>query len=911
MLLEVMMAKIQIDGAYYTVQTGKNILETCLALGIYVPHFCYHPAMGSVGACRLCAVKKFKNSSDARGIIVMSCMEPVADGLILEVGDPEAKAFREAVIEGLMINHPHDCPVCDEGGECHLQDMTVMTGHNYRRFGFKKRTYVNQHLGPFIHHEMNRCIQCYRCVRFYNDYAGGGDLGVFGAHDHLYFGRHESGTLESEFSGNLVEVCPTGVFTDKTLKNHFTRKWDLTNAPSLCTHCSLGCNIIAGERHGELRRIMNRYNGSVNGYFLCDRGRFGYEFVNGPKRIKKATIRISRDKDPMETSPDILNGTLSSAFSGNKKTIGIGSPRASLEANFALSRLVGRGNFYHGISRREHALVNTAIEILRRGTARSPSLKEIEKADAVFILGEDLTNTAPLAALAVRQAARNKGIKKAVNGGIPQWHDYAVRQLAQDMKSPLFIATPFGTKLDELAENTYRAPADDIARLGFAVAASVHENAPSATNLDEKQQLLAQRIAEALKSAASPLIITGCHSGSLELLLAAANISEALALTGKKALLSFILPECNSMGLGMMDGGALDDALEQFMRGEADQVIILENDLYRRADKHLLDMAFGKCSMITVLDHSENDTTRLADILLPVGTFAESEGTLVNNEGRAQRYYNVLPPGVTSIESWRQIRDIMRACGNQEATAWENFDGVVQTMAESIPAFSKIKEHLPHADFRILNEKIRRQTIRYSGRTALLANIAVSEPKPPDDPDSPLAFTMEGSDENPPSGLVSYYWTPGWNSYQAMNFYIDEPNGSLKGGDPGIRLIEPDGTGTLSFYKPQSLPFSPVKGEWLVVPVYQIFGSGELSSASRSLAARIPHPFVCLNSRDMESTGVQQDERVEFTLVGKSIQVTVRCDNTLPDGIAGMSAGFPGMPCIELPGWGRLTKITL
>ena len=902
-----MMAKIQIDGAYYTVKTGKNILETCLSLGIYVPHFCYHPAMGSVGACRLCAVKKFKNRDDTRGTIIMSCMEPVADGLILAVSDPDAKAFREAVIEGLMINHPHDCPVCDEGGECHLQDMTVMTGHNYRRFGFKKRTYVNQNLGPFIHHEMNRCIQCYRCVRFYNDYAGGGDLGIFGAHDHLYFGRHESGTLENEFSGNLVEVCPTGVFTDKTLKNHFTRKWDLTNAPSLCVHCSLGCNIIAGERHGELRRIMNRYNGSVNGYFICDRGRFGYEFVNDPKRIKKAMIRISKDREPVETSPDILAETLSSAFSGNKKTIAIGSPRASLEANFALSTLVGMENFYHGVSQQEHVLVKTAIEILQRGTARSPSLKEIEKADAVFILGEDLTNTAPMAALAVRQATRNKGIKKAVKSGIPQWHDYALRQLAQEMKSPLFIATPFGTKLDELAENTYRASGNDIARLGFAVAARVHENAPSVNYPDEKQEMLAQKIAAALKSAENPLIITGCHSGSRDMLHAAANISEALTLTGKKALLCFILPECNSMGLGMMEGSALEDALEQISRGEADQVIILENDLYRRADKHLLDRVLGQCSQVVVLDHTENDTTRQADILLPVGTFAESEGTLVNNEGRAQRFYSVLPPGASAIESWRQIRDIMRACGNQEANTWENFDRVVQTMAEKMPVFSKIKGHLPQADFRILNEKIKRQTIRFSGRTALLANIAVSEPKPPDDPDSPLAFTMEGSDEIPPSGLVSYYWTPGWNSYQAMNFYLDEPNGSLKGGDPGIRLIESEG-GTLSFFMPETLPFTPVKGEWLVVAVYQIFGSGELSSGSRTLATRIPQPFVYMNSRDMETTGVQPDDGVEFILSGKTTKVILRCDNTIPEGIAGMSAGFPGMPCFELPEWGRLTK---
>ncbi len=273
------MIKIQIDGIIYEVKEGRNLLETCIALGIDVPYFCYHAALGSVGACRQCAVKKYANPDDKTGKIVMSCMEPVTDGMLVSVDDKDAADFRAGVVEGLMTNHPHDCPVCDEGGECHLQDMTVMTGHNYRRFVFKKRTYTNQYLGPFIQHEMNRCIQCYRCVRYYKDYAGGKDLNVYGSANHVYFGRQQEGTLESEFSGNLVEVCPTGVFTDKTLKKHFTRKWDLTNGPSVCVHCSVGCNTILGERYGSVRRTLSRYHGDINGYFLCDRGRFGYEFT--------------------------------------------------------------------------------------------------------------------------------------------------------------------------------------------------------------------------------------------------------------------------------------------------------------------------------------------------------------------------------------------------------------------------------------------------------------------------------------------------------------------------------------------------------------------------------------------------------------------------------------------------------
>ena len=284
------MAVVYIDHQPFEADKDDNLLAACLAVGKDIPYFCWHPALGSVGACRQCAVKLYKDENDPKGKLVMACMETVTDQKRISIEDPEAKEFRENVIEWLMTNHPHDCAVCDEGGSCHLQDMTVMSGHNYRRFKFKKRTYRNQYLGPFLHHEMNRCIQCYRCVRYYKDYAGGKDLDVFAAHNHVYFGRATDGILESEFSGNLAEVCPTGVFTDKTLKQHYTRKWDLTMAPSICHHCSIGCNITAGERYGSLRNITNRYNGEVNGYFLCDRGRFGYEFVNNENRIRQAQV---------------------------------------------------------------------------------------------------------------------------------------------------------------------------------------------------------------------------------------------------------------------------------------------------------------------------------------------------------------------------------------------------------------------------------------------------------------------------------------------------------------------------------------------------------------------------------------------------------------------------------------------
>lgn len=408
------MATIHVDGKSYEVDGSENLLQACLSLGIDIPYFCWHPSLGSVGSCRQCAVTQYANPEDTRGRLVMSCMTPAADNTYISIEDKEAVDFRESVIEFLMTNHPHDCPVCEEGGHCHLQDMTVMTGHDRRRYRFTKRTHYNQELGSFIAHEMNRCIACYRCVRYYNDYAGGTDLGVYANASRVYFGRPESGALESEFSGNLTEICPTGVFTDKTHSERYNRKWDMQYAPSVCQGCSSGCNISPGERYGELRRVENRFNGEVNQYFLCDKGRFGTGYVNRADRPRQPQFR-SGTTVTTATVDEALDQTI--AKLKGKKVLGIGSPRASLESNFALRELVGQENYSTGMNQKEQSLVELAAAIMQTQGIYNPSMREIESYDAVLILGEDLTQTAPRMALSVRQAAKIK-LKKWLQSAV-------------------------------------------------------------------------------------------------------------------------------------------------------------------------------------------------------------------------------------------------------------------------------------------------------------------------------------------------------------------------------------------------------------------------------------------------------------------------------------------------------------
>ncbi|HTJ53568.1 MAG TPA: NADH-quinone oxidoreductase subunit NuoG [Cyclobacteriaceae bacterium] len=890
------MATIYIDNKPYEVSSGKNILESCLTLGFDLPYFCWHPSLGSVGACRQCAVKIFKDQDDKKGRIIMSCMEPVTNNQRISLNDPEASEFRGHVIEWLMTNHPHDCAVCDEGGSCHLQDMTVMTGHNYRQYKFKKRTYTNQYLGPFVNHEMNRCIQCYRCVRFYKDYAGGKDLDVFASRNQVYFGRHEEGVLESEFSGNLAEVCPTGVFTDKTLKEHYTRKWDLTNAPSICQHCSLGCNTIAGERYGELRLITSRYHGKVNGYFLCDRGRFGYGFVNATDRIRVPLVNnvvVDKEKVFEELAASLANA----------KVIGIGSPRASLQSNFALKMLVGIDNFYHGVSDNEHDIAALAIKILKEGPVRTPSLKEVEAADAVFILGEDLTNTAPMLALAVRQSVRQVPMRETQKINIPEWNDAATRELIQDHKGPLYIASVHTTKLDDVSTQVHRAAPEDIARLGFAVAHFIDSALPAVSNLTSTETTLAQQIAKSLSEAQQPVVISGTSSESEYVMKAAANIAWALNKKNEKAGIVLTLPECNSMGLAMMGGYKLSAAFDAILHNHADTVIIMENDLFRHGKTAVVNAFLKHCKRVIVFDHLNTPTVQQAHIVIPAGTFAESDGILVNNEGRAQRFFQVYESTDVIQESWRWLLRIGAAAGHAKLSQWKNFEELTKAIADEEELLKGVDHLTPPSSFRIAGQRIPRESHRFSGRTSMNAAIAVSEPKPPEDSDSSLSYTMEGYRGLAPSTMIPFFWSPGWNSVQSINKYQEEVGHSLRGGDPGVRLLEPVQGAKVNYFKSVPEAFRTMKEHLLIIPLHHIFGSDEASAFSPPVIERIPKPYVLVNDKDAVALSVIENHLLAFEIEEQYYELPVKISARMPEGVAGVPYGLPGVPFADLPAW--------
>jgi NADH-quinone oxidoreductase subunit G len=367
------------------------------------------------------------------------------------------------------------------------------------------------------------------------------------------------------------------------------------------------------------------------------------------------------------------------------------------------------------------------------------------------------------------------------------------------------------------------------------------------------------------------------------------------------------MPECNSFGLALIGGESINSAFERMVHVPS-SVIVLENDLYRRADRGKVDAALDAAKHIVAIDHLENATTTKADLILPAATFAEGDGTFVNNEGRAQRFYQVLAPKGDIQESWRWLREPVRAIDRGDAESWSNLDQVDLALASELQVFAPILKIAPPANFRIVGQKIPRQPHRYSGRTAMLAQISVHEPKPPDDPDSPLSFSMEGYEGEPPPSLIPRFWAPGWNSIQSLNKFQSEVGGSLHGGDPGQRLIEPARAG-LKFFGEVPQAFERRSDEWLIVPLYHIFGSEELSVLSPGIAQRLPKLYIAVNDHDAARLGVNYSEQVELNLGGSTYSLPVKGHLAIPEGVAGLPVGLRELPFVDLPAWGRIARM--
>jgi NADH-quinone oxidoreductase subunit G len=372
--------------------------------------------------------------------------------------------------------------------------------------------------------------------------------------------------------------------------------------------------------------------------------------------------------------------------------------------------------------------------------------------------------------------------------------------------------------------------------------------------------------------------------------------------------LCYAVPECNSLGLALLGGQDLEAALEALRAGRADGLIILENDLFRRWNASSVNALLQKAQLVAVLDYLPTATTAKAHVLLPAAPFAETTGTLVNNEGRAQRSFQVLESSGQAQASWRWLSELAASGAGQTAGAggaWPDFDALCAAMARAIPALARIPEATPPAAFRLLGQRVPRQPHRYSGRTAMNAQRSIQEPKPLEDPDSPLAYSMEGFAEAPPSPLISRYWAPGWNSVQGLNKFQSEVGGPLRDGESGLRLIRP-ASGRPEAVAEAPPAFAGQPDRWLILAAFHVFGSEELSRQAPGVAGLSPRPYIGLNPDEARRLDAGEGDTLELELEGSSYKLPLRLRPGLCRGVAVLPSGLPGLEGVVLPAWGSI-----
>jgi len=520
--------------------------------------------------------------------VVMSCMQVAQDGQRYRLNKGSADKVRQHVVEYYMTRHPHDCPVCDEAGHCHLQDMTILSRQTYRRYDGKKQTFPDQEMGPLIWNTANRCITCYRCARFYQNYALGDDFGVYCSGQKTTFRRSEPGAFDSPFSGNIIDVCPTGTFTDKVFRRKYSRTWQLEKATSVCNHCSTGCNTEPGGREGTLRRIHPMTNPHINPHFICDRGRYGEHYSEASDRPLKCIIRKGA-KNPYDNIYTHLTRCLKKA-SGR---IGIlSSEHEDLQTHYMLKQLAVhyKGTFSPFILPDTETRTRSAIQ----ATQLPPSLPDIETADAAIIVGS-LTEAAPMMDLAVRQLiAKQKPIIMV----------HAVPSLLADLiqhrnAGEVISATPknWHQVIDHL----------DTSRLS-----------------DEKVKKIV------LLGVAGEMDVPAINAFS--------RLKEKLSQETVTVQSGFALEGANAMGAAVISNeNSAHELLEAIQKLYVDTLIVCGADPFGEGAAEWEPLR-NKIRQLIVLDNINTETVKQADIVLPLATWSERCGYSVNYEGRVQPF---------------------------------------------------------------------------------------------------------------------------------------------------------------------------------------------------------------------------------------------------------------------------------
>jgi NADH-quinone oxidoreductase subunit G len=655
------MVEIELDGKKVEVLEGSMVMHAAEKAGTYIPHFCYHKKLSIAANCRMCLVDVEKAPKP-----MPACATPVTQGMIVRTKSDKAIKAQQSVMEFLLINHPLDCPICDQGGECQLQDLAVGYGASTSRYEEEKRVVFHKDVGPLISmEEMSRCIHCTRCIRFGQEVAGVMELGMIHRGEHSEITTIIGDTIDSELSGNMIDICPVGALTSKPFR-YSARTWELSRRKSVSPHDSTGANLIVQVKNNKVMRVVPLENEEVNECWIADRDRFSYEALNSDERLTSPMIKQGGEWKAVDWQTAleyVANGLKQIKSNHGAASIGtLASPHSTLEELYlagALMRAIGSENIDH---RLRHAEFGASAGVRYLGMPVA-ALSQLQR---VLVVGSNLRKDHPLFAQRIRQAVRMGAAVSRIDSEALDW----AMPVAQSL-----LAQPSGW-------------VQTLVDVAAAVAQEKSMAAPAAGQVSDSALLIARSLLGGERKA----ILLGnaaAHHPKASSLLALANWIGAQ--TG--ASVGFLGEAANTVGAQFVNAmpGAGGLHAGQMLAGGLKAAILLNTEpVHDSAAAGAAARGLNACEMVVTLSPFKTANLAFSDVLLPIAPFTETSGTFVNAEGRIQSFHAVVKPLGETRPAWK----VLRVLANLLAVPGFDFESTQDVLAH-VQVAPNGASHLP------------------------------------------------------------------------------------------------------------------------------------------------------------------------------------------------------------------------
>ena len=661
------MLKIEIDGKQVEVENGTTIIDAADQLGVAIPRFCYHKKLSVAANCRMCLVQVEKFNKP-----LPACATPVADGMKIFTRSKSAVEAQKSVMEFLLINHPLDCPICDQGGECDLQDIAVAYGTSGSRYTEEKRVVFNKNIGPLVSTDMTRCIQCTRCVRFLKEVGGMQELGLIGRGEHAEITAYVDKSVDSELSGNIIDLCPVGALTSKPFR-YSARSWELTRRPTIAAHDGLGSHVEVHVKNDRVMRIVPREKESINEVWLSDRDRFSYDGLNSPERLTKPMIKHHGEwhETDWKTALEFAARQIKETVEIDPASLGfLVSPNSTMEEGFLtkkIARGLNCGNVDHRLRRSDFRLDGRFHGTPWMGC----NIADVQAMDRILVVGSNLRNEHPLLTQRMRRAVANGAELSLVN---PMDDDQLMKVSHQAICSPNDIVNVLAQILKAMS---------GLQRLSLCLPKSISDLLDVVV-VRENSQAIAESLAGHgkdvdLVNPKSALFlgnIAQYHPRYAEIY----TLAEAIAsLCG--ATFGVLFESSNRVGLDMVrvipgqDGLNARTMLEQPRKT---YVLVNLEPEFDCANPAVAKEAMEKAECVIALTAYKSSALDNADVLLPIAPFTETSGTRMSMEGRVQSFAAAVKPLGEARPAWK----VLRVLANTLSLEGFNFDSSEQVKTE-------------------------------------------------------------------------------------------------------------------------------------------------------------------------------------------------------------------------------------